>query len=360
MKKSTSLFSIGAIVLMASCSQKTQIEEIKEFEVISPIVVDTVYTQEYVAEITAFQNVEIRSRIRGFIENIYVDEGQTVQKGQTLFTVSNKEYQQNLLKAKAEGKSAAADLKAAEIELENSKILLDKKIIGKPEHDLAVAKVEAMKAKLEGALSDEAQASLNLSFTEIKAPFDGTINRIPNKTGSLVEEGTLLTTISNNKEVFAYYHVSENDYLDYVLNKSENDISEVSLLLANGMTYEHNGKIDAVESQFDAGTGSIAFRAKFPNPDKLLKHGANGKIVKTKELKNALIIPQKSTFEIQDQIYVYVVNQDSILEQRNIKVKMRFTHLFVLESGLAKDEIILYEGVQSASTGDKISFNLKK
>lgn len=322
--------------------------------VISPLVTDTAYTNEYVAEINALQNVEVRARVKGFIENIFVDEGETVRKGQTLFSISSKEYQQELRKAKAATESALADLKSAEIELANSQKLLDKNVISKPEFDLTSAKADALKAHVEEAQSDEAEANLNLSFTEVKAPFNGIINRIPNKTGSLVEEGTLLTTISNNKDVYTYFNISERDYLDYAASMSNGKSKEVSLVLANGSVYNHTGIIETTESEFDKSTGNIAFRARFPNPEQLLKHGETGKILVRTELKNAMLIPQKSTFEVQDNIYVYAVNNNNVVETRKIIFLVRLPRLFVVSSGLTPQDKIIYEGIQDLKEGDKI------
>lgn len=354
MKKNALLLSVGAIMILASCSTKSEKEQQETYKVTSPLVTDTVITNEYVAEINALQNVEMRSRINGFIETILVDEGQTVRQGQPLFTISSKEYQQELLKAKAALKSAMADLKSTEIELENSQKLLDKNIIGKPEYDLAAAKVESLKAQVEEAESDKAQAEINLSFAEIKAPFDGIINRIPNKTGSLIEEGTLLTSISNNKEVFAYYNVSEKDYMDYATSKGEGKSKEVSLVLANGTLYNHTGKIETIESEFDRSTGNIAFRAKFPNPEDLLKHGGSGKVLVKTELTNAMLIPQKSTFEIQGNLYVFIVDAENMVKQRQIIPLARLPHLYAIEHLLSANEKIIYEGIQRVKDGDKV------
>lgn len=232
--------------------------------------------------------------------------------------------------------------------------MLDKKIIGKPEYDLALAKVETLKAKIEEAQSDEAQANLNLSYAEIKAPFDGIINRIPHKTGSLIEEETLLTTLSNNREVYVYFNVSEKDYLDYASSKGEGNSKEVSLVLANGAMYNYNGIIETTESEFDKSTGNIAFRAKFPNPENLLKHGGSGKVLVKTELKNAILIPQKSTFEIQGNIYVFVVNADSTVQQRQIKPTARLSQLYVIEPALQTSDRIIYEGIQKVKDGDKV------
>jgi len=354
MKNNALLLSMGAIMILASCSTNTTKTTEEKYQVISPFITDTVSTNEYVAEINALQNVEIRARISGFIETVFVDEGQTVHKGQTLFSISSKEYQQDLLKAKAALSSATADLKSAKIELENIQKLLDKKIVARTELEMQKAKVDALKAKVAEAESDEAQANLNLSFAEIKAPFDGIINRIPNKTGSLVEEGTLLTSISNNKEVFAYFNVSEKDYLDYAISKQEGKSKEVSLILANGTLYKHTGQIETTESEFDKSTGNIAFRAKFPNPEQLLKHGASGKVLVKTELKNAMLIPQKSTFEIQENIYVFVVTANNKVQQHKVVPIARLPHLYAIVQTLTANEKIIYEGIQRAKDGDTI------
>lgn len=354
MKKNALLLSLGAILILASCSTTSQQEKDEKYKVTSPIVVDTVYTKEYVAEINALQNVEVRSRIKGFIESIFVDEGQTVSKGQILFTIGSKEYQQELTKAKAAKNSAIADLRYAEIELENAEKLLEKKIIGKTDYDLANAKADAAKAKVEEAKAEEAQANLNLSFAEIKAPFDGIINRIPNKTGSLIDEGTLLTTISNNEEVFTYFNVSEKDYLEFVTKEGQVKSKEVSLILANGAIYNHKGIIETSESEFDQNTGNIAFRAKFPNPDNLLKHGASGKVQVKNVLGNAIIIPQKSTFEIQGNTYVFVVDKNNNVKMRKVVTAFRLPHVYVISSGLLSDDTFIYEGIQKVKEGEKV------
>ncbi len=352
--KNTMLCVIAPLFFLASCTNTQLTEKAESFEVVSPMIADTTYTNEYVAEIIALQNVEVRTRQKGFIETIHIDEGRHVSKGQLLFTMSSRVIQQELAKTRAACQSASAELKSSEIELANTRKLLDKNVIAETEYLLANAKVESLKAKLEEAKSDEAQASLRLSFTEIRAPFDGVINRIPNKAGSLVEEGELLTTISDNKEVLAYFHLSEKEYLDYVTSDDEDKAKSAELLLANGEKFDHKGVIETSESEFDQTTGNIAFRVKFPNPDGILKHGSNGKIVIRKKLKDVILIPQKSTFEIQDKLFVYVLKSDSTVEQRNIEPKLRLPHLFVVETGLAANEHILYEGTESVTAGMKI------
>lgn len=354
MHKSLLGLGIVAALFFMSCSTDTPTEKENTYKVGSPLVMDTAFTEEYVSELHAIENVEIRSRVKGFIDKILVDEGKIVKKGQVIFKLSSQGYEQELLKAEAAWKNELAELKAAEIELENTEKLFAKKIIAKSELELAMAKLDMHRAKVEEAKAHELQAIHNLSFTEVRAPFDGIINRIPNKTGSLVDEGTLLTTLSNNQEMLAYFNVSESDYLDYAVTTHWNDSKSVTLVLANGVLYNQSGHIETVESEFDPLTGNIAFRARFSNPDKVLKHGSNGKIVVRKQLKNVLIIPQKSTFEIQDKVFVFVVNKNQEVEQRNITIKKRLPHVYVVESGLKVEEIILLEGTQNVKSGEKI------
>ena len=356
MRYTLSLIVVVAAVLFQSCSSGRDEKTVpQKFKVMNPLVKDTVYINEYVAEIQAFQNVEIRSRVNGFIESVNVDEGQTVQKGQILFSISNKQFQQDIIKAEAATKSVFAELRSIEIELEGAKRLLENDFISESEYDLTLAKVESIRAKWHEAKSDEAQANLNLSFTKVKAPFDGIINRIPNKTGSLVEEGTLLTTISNNKEVYAYFYVSEKEYLDYALSPRERNSNEVTLVLANGATYNHTGMIETTESEFDKSTGTIAFRAKFPNPKQILKHGSSGKVQLKTFLKDALLIPQKSTFSRQEYLCVYAVNEDSIVQVKKVVPLVRLPQVLVIGQGLTPQDQIIYEGVQRVKEGDKIA-----
>ncbi|MGI9190753.1 MAG: efflux RND transporter periplasmic adaptor subunit [Chitinophagaceae bacterium] len=348
------ILSLCLAITWNACKTETDKEKPKTYTLIAPRIVDTVYEDTYVAEIHSLQHVELRAKVKGMVESIQVDEGKMVQAGQTLFTLVNSEYSQALQKTKAATRSTLAEMKMAVMERENAKKLFEKKIIGKPEYDVAIAKVDILKAKLEEAEAEEKLAQLNLTYLSVQAPFSGTINRIPNKKGSLVEAGSLLTTLSNNREIFAYFNVSENDYLDYQMEKDSNEHRKIKLVLANGMTYNYPGVIDAVESEIDRETGTIRFRARFPNPEALLKHGASGKVVKTKILRQALMIPQKSTFEIQDKVFVFVVNKNNVVEQRNVQVAMRFPHQYAIASGLNPEDQILFEGVQSVKAGDKI------
>lgn len=351
--KKTLFFSL-CLIITTSCNVPKETEhKVDTYEVIHPVIKDTSYNGEYVAEIQSVKYVEVRSKVKGYIEKIHVDEGQSVKEGQLLFTLNSLEFEKEVQKADAAYKSATADFKAAEVELANVQKLAEKGIVSKAELDVLKAKAEALKADMDEALVNKEQAVLQLSFANIKAPYNGIINRIPNKVGSLIAEGDMLTSISDSHEIFAYFNLSEIDYLDYV-SSNEKQTKVVSLKLANHKLYKHEGKIEMIESEFDHGTGNIAFRARFPNPDAILKHGSHGKVVVNKELKNSLLIPQKSTFEIQDKLYVFVVNKDGVLEQRNVTAKMQIPDFYVLESGLTQNDKIIFEGVANAKNGNKI------
>ncbi len=340
---------IGFIALLSnvSCNQKKETkEEEGNYTVTNPVRIDTSFTKEYVSQIRSVRNIELRAQEKGFLQNIYVDEGQFVQAGQLLFRIMPKMYEAELLKAQSEAK-------AAEIELQNAKTLADKNVVSKNEQAMA-------QAKLEQARAEVALAKLHLSFTEIRAPFSGTIDRIPKKLGSLIDEGELLTSLSDNSKMYAYFNVSEPEYLEYETNKNTRGSNTINLRLANNEIFKHKGKIEVIESEFDNETGNIAFRASFPNAEKLLRNGQTGKVVMTVPVKNALIIPQKATYEIQDKKYVFVVDKNNIVKSREITVKGELPDLYVIQSGIEESDKILLEGVQKVNDDDKIKYVYQK
>jgi membrane fusion protein (multidrug efflux system) len=341
--------SAGMLLLLcaASCESKKESKvEASKYTVTSPMLMDTSFTKEYVSQIRSVRNIELRAQEKGYLQNIYVDEGQFVHAGQILFRIMPKLYEAELLKSQAEAK-------AAQIELQNAKTLADKNIVSRNEQALAQAKLEQAQAQI-------ALAKLHLSFTEIRAPFDGTIDRIPKKLGSLIDEGELLTSLSDNSQMFAYFNVSEPEYLNYQTNVKGRGDTKVHLLLANGATLSVDGTVETIESEFDNETGNIAFRARFANPDKLLRNGETGKVLMTMPLKNALVIPQKTTYEIQDKKYVFVVDKNHVVHSRNIVITGELPDVYVVESGLQPGDQILLDGVQKVKEDDKIAFDFQQ
>lgn len=343
MKRIVMFTCLSALLYQTSCKpKKEEKEEVTKYTATSPLRIDTSFTKEYVSQIRSVRNIEIRAQEKGYLQNIYVDEGQFVKAGQLLFRIMPKIYEAELLKSQAEAEGA-------EIELQNAKTLVDKNVISKNEQAMAQAKLNEAKAEM-------ALAKLHLSFTEIRAPFDGTVDRIPLKLGSLIDEGALLTSLSDNSQMFAYFNVSEPEYLDYETNIKGRGNSKVGLLLANNVPLKYKGDVETIESEFDHETGNIAFRARFPNPDKLLKNGETGKVQMTMPLKNSLVIPQKATYEIQDKIYVFVIDKNNVVKSRNITISGRMPDLYVVESGIAENDRILLEGVQKVKDDDKIKY----
>ncbi|HEX8016368.1 MAG TPA: efflux RND transporter periplasmic adaptor subunit [Flavobacterium sp.] len=343
MKRIVVLTGLIALVCLTSCtSKKEEKEEAEKFTVTNPVRIDTSFTKEYVSQIRSVRNIEIRAQEKGFLQNIYVDEGQFVKAGQVLFRIMPKMYEAELLKAQAEQK-------AAEIELLNAKTLADKNIVSKNEQAVALAKLQSAKAEV-------ALAKLHLSFTEIRAPFDGTIDRIPLKLGSLIDEGELLTSLSDNSQMFAYFNVSEPEYLQYQTNVKDRAENKVNLLLANGESFKYKGKVELIESEFDNETGNIAFRARFANNGKLLRNGETGKVQMLVPLKNAVVIPQKATYEIQDKKYVFVVGKNNKVSSKEITITGEIPDLYVISSGITENDKILLEGVQKVKENDKINY----
>lgn len=341
MKRVTFTLILSSLLIIFSCKEKKEEkEEATVYPSTTPVRMDTVITKDYVAQIQSLKNIEVRAQEKGFLEKIYVDEGQYVHAGQTLFRIMPQIYQAELMKAQAE-------VAQAKIELQNASTLASNNIVSKNERAMA-------KAKLDAANAEARLAGIHLNFTTIKAPFSGFINRLPLKLGSLVNEGDLLTSLSDNTGVYAYFNVSEPEYLNYQMHSSERGSNQVALIMANGEALPDKGTITNIEGEFDNETGNIAFRAKFPNPNQLLRNGETGKVQMTVPLKNAMIIPQKATYEIQDQTYVFVVDKNGKAQSRNVKIAYELPDIYVIASGLDLNDKFLLEGVQKVKDDQKV------
>jgi membrane fusion protein (multidrug efflux system) len=343
MRKTLVFIGFFAALCLVSCnSHKEEKEEETKFLVTSPLKTDTTITREYVSQIRAIQHIEVRALEKGYLQNIYVDEGQFVKKGQTMFQIMPLIYNAEMQKSQAE-----ADF--AEIEYQNTKQLSEKNVVSP--NELALAKAKLNKAKAELAL-----AQAHLQFTEIKAPFDGIMDHFQVRLGSLVNEGDLLTTLSDNSEMWVYFNVPESEYLNYKTNATEENMLKVNLLMANNQLFKYPGVVKTIEADFNNETGNIAFRATFPNPDKLLRHGETGNIEMTIPLKNAIIIPQKSTYEILEKKYVFVVDKNNVVHSREVTIASEIPDLYVIKDGLKENERIMLEGIRKVKDNDKIDF----
>jgi membrane fusion protein (multidrug efflux system) len=210
------------------------------------------------------------------------------------------------------------------------------------------------KARLSKAHAEMEVAQAHLQFSTVKAPFSGIMDRFNVRLGSLVNEGDLLTTLSDNSQMWVYFNVSEADYLDYMEHKKVDNEIPVELLLANNSLFPHQGKIDTIEADFNNENGNVAFRATFPNPEKLLRHGETGSVLLTKKYKDALVIPQKATFEVLDKKFVYVVSAQNEIRSQQITIAAEVPHLFVIASGINESDHILLEGLGKVHIGDVV------
>ncbi|MBS1949455.1 MAG: RND efflux system, membrane fusion protein [Cytophagales bacterium] len=335
------LVGLCASLCFSGCSSKKEGEEEEfNFLVTSPLKKDTTVSRAYVCQIRAIQHIELRALEQGYLQSIYVDEGKFVKKGHVMFQILPLLYRAELQKAEAE-------TKFAEIEYLNTKQLADSNIVSP--NELALAKAKFDKAKAQMSL-----AQVHLGFTEIKAPFDGIMDRFYVRLGSLVNEGDLLSTLSDNSEMWVYFNVPEAEYLNYKTHLKKDSLMRVKLQMANNEIFEYPGVVKTIEADFNNETGNIAFRATFPNPKGLLRHGETGNVLITSELKNALIIPQKCTFEVLEKKYVYVVTKDNVIKQREVVIASEMPDLYVISSGLTGQEKIMLEGIRKVRDGQKI------
>lgn len=330
------------ILSVSSCAHKKEAhKEESEYQITSPLIKDTTITIEYVSQIRSIRHIEIMAQERGYLEKIFVDEGQYVKKGELLFQIMPNLYE-------AEQQKAQAEVNFAQIEYNNTEDLAVENIVSM--NELAMAK-----AKL-----DQAQAALNLAnthleFTKIRAPFNGIIDRFHVREGSLLEEGEILTELSDNSQMWVYFNVPEAEYLDYKVKLDKNNPVKVNLMLANNKMFNHSGLLETIEADFNNETGNIPFRATFSNPEGLLRHGETGNILLSTKLKNALIIPQKATFEILDKKYVYLLDSNNILHAKQVQIAEELQHIFIIKGGLNESDKILLEGLRKVRENDHIS-----
>ena len=344
------------LLLLQSCNQKDaqKLDDTKAVPILTVSKKDTVVSSEYVAEIQAKKNIEIHSRIAGLLQDVAVHEGQYVQHGQLLFKISDAELQIDLLKANANVKQAEADVSIAKVEVNQLQSLYAKKFVAKNELDMAHAKMSAAQAKLAFASAEKKDALQKISFTNVRAPFSGVMNDIPLKEGSLVENGTLLTTLSQLNEVYAYFSIPEDMYFEMMKDGELDKTTKIELVLPNGAKYNFEGVLKNAESEIDPATGSIRYKVAFPNPDRYIKHGTSGKLIISEHQADAILIPQKATYSIQDKTYVFVIDKTNKVKMTAVKIKETLRQSYLIDSGLKAGDRIVIEGTQSLKDGQTI------
>ena len=338
------VFSLSILALFLSCGEKEQAPQGPQgpmpFQVTSiPQQTVTGYTT-YPTSIEGINNSEVRAKISGYITDVLVDEGQKVKKGQTLFKLETQSLNQDAAAAKA-------NVNAAQVEVDKLKPLVEKNIISNVE-------LETAKAKLQQAQSSYNSIGANIDYGNIKSPVDGYVGAIRLRKGSLISPTSQepLTTVSDISEVYAYFSMNEREYLDFIQNAEGKDIQEkikklpkVTLILANGTTYEKEGTVETINSQVNANTGSISFRAVFENDSRLLTNGNSGKIRVPKTYTDAIVVPKESTYEQQGSIYVYKLAEDNMAVSTRISVIADVNNLYVVNEGLKVGDKIVAKGV---------------
>lgn len=346
MKKTAIFIGLMAILCTIGCnSHKEEKKEERTFLVTNPVIIDTSIVKEYVCQIHSIRHIEVRSMEKGYLQKINVDEGQKVRKGQLMFQIMPNVYQAELQKAKAEGN-------AASIEYKNTKLLADSKVVSP--NELALSKAKYDKANAEIQL-----AATHLGFTTVRAPFDGVMDHLLAREGSMLEEGELLTSLSDNSKMWVYFNVPEAEYLNYAMSSQNGKKQQVELLMANNQKFNQKGIVETIEGEFDNETGNIAFRATFSNPKGILRHGETGSVLMTIPLKNALIIPQKATFEVLGKRFVFVIDKNNVVRQREITIEAELPNLFAIKKGLKTTDRILVEGIRLVKDSEKIQTKLQ-
>lgn len=320
--------------------------------------------QEFTASLEGNRDIEIRPQVEGTLENIYVDEGARVRKGQALFRINSSMYREQYNNANASLQSAKAAMETARINVEKLTPLIANNVISEVQLKTAKAAYDVAKANVAQAQAQASAAAINVGYTTITAPADGYIGTIPYKTGSLVGRSSIeaLTVLSETKNMHVYFSFSENDFLQFKDKYTGNTIEEkirqfpeVELVLADNSIYPAKGKIEMVEGQFDASTGAIQLRATFPNDKGLLRSGNTGRIRIPTQSADALIVPQESTFPLQDKTFVYAVMDSNKVLGKAITITGRSGTYYLVKGGIQPGDKIVYSGLGRLNDGAAVN-----
>lgn len=328
------------------------------------ITAQTATTQtEFPAALQGKTDIEIRPQVSGVLDKIFVDEGAYVNAGQPLFKINDNAYQQQYNNAKASYNAAEAAFVNAQIEVDKLTPLVQNKVVSDYQIKTAQANLSIAKANVAQTKALLENARINLGYTIITAPVSGYIGRLPRKQGSLVgtADPQALTTLSDTKEVYAYFSLGENDFINFkslndgkTLNDKLQKLPPVSLLLSNDSEYPQTGKIDMVDGSFDKTTGAITLRARFPNANGLLRSGNTGKVKISLEHQNSILIPQESTVEIQDKVYVFLVDSKNAVSRQPVVVSGKSGTDYLISEGIKAGDRIVLKGFENLPDGATI------
>src|ERR1700761_3346804 len=360
--KKAAVIAVPVLIALSSCGKKntqnTQLDTgTPTYKVLTLQPRTTTINTDYPASIQGLQNIEIRPKVDGYVEQVFVDEGAIVKKGQLLFKIKAPQYEQDLRPAEAGIKTAEADVSMAALQVAKVKPLVEKDIISHYELEADQYTLQSKQAALAQAKAALENARVNLGYTNIVSPVDGVIGSLPYKLGSLVTGTTTepLTTVYNTATVYAYFAMNEKQLLDFSRDSTNtsirtklNNIPKVTLVLSDGSVYENKGKVETVNGLINANTGSANFRAAFPNPKGLLRSGGSATVRVPTVVKQALVIPQNVTYQLQDKRFAYVVDPQNKIKNIAITVMDNAPgQFFVVTGGLHKGDRIVAEAVSN-------------
>jgi membrane fusion protein (multidrug efflux system) len=321
-------------------------------------------SSDYPATLQGEQNIEIRPKVDGFVEKIFIDEGSVVKKGQPLFSIRAPQYEQDVRNSAAAISSAEADVSAAQLQVNKTKPLVEKDIISHYDLESAQFTLQTRKAALAQAKTTLANAKTNLGYTNITSPVNGVVGSIPYKIGSLVSSTNTqpLTTVSNIGKVYAYFSLNEKQLLNFsrtvkgtTLNQKLTNTPPVSLLLSDGSNYPEQGHVQTISGLINTETGSASFRATFPNPVGLLRSGSSATVRIPQQIKDGILIPQKSAYELQGKHFVYVLGADDAVKSTEIEIMDQAAgQFYVVTSGLKTGDKVVFDGTSSLKDATKI------
>jgi membrane fusion protein (multidrug efflux system) len=365
-----SIYLTGLVIIYTSCgssnanTNSSTRAKMQEYAVITITPRTAVINSDFPATVQGQQNVEIRPKIDGYMQALYVDEGSVVKKNQLLFRINAPQYEQNVRTAEANVKIAKADLYAAQMQVNKVTPLVEKNIISKYELISAQNTLEARQAALAQANANLVNAQINLSYTTIYSPADGVIGSIPFKIGSLVSSTDTqpLTTVSNIDKIYAYFSMNEKDQLNFFIKAGGKTLHEklatfpaVTLMLSNGMEFPQKGRIETIGGLIDPQTGSITLRGTFPNPAGLIRSGSSALVRLPVALDSALLVPQKATYEVQGKLFVYLADIRGMVTSVPIQVNSSTAgHAYIVQQGLKPGDRIVVEGISNLREGLQI------
>ncbi|KXX70385.1 efflux RND transporter periplasmic adaptor subunit [Flammeovirga sp. SJP92] len=366
--KNQLIFVAIAVMIFTSCGseqQKQQQSKSLDLKTESLGITKVEIKQQYAASIEGVQNIEIRPQTSGFIESCNIIEGQEVKKGQVLFTINSENQKQSLRAAEALVLVAESNVEKAQLEISQVKPLVEKGIIGEVELATKRSNLSAAIAQLEKSKADRKNAKENLSYTIVRSPVNGVVGDLPYKLGSLVSSQTPmpLTTVTDISSVYAFFTQTEKELLE--LNRGTRGMSQeerlkvmpdVSLMLSDGIMYEHSGRVVAINGLVNPRTGSVSYKAEFPNPDKLIRTGSSGIIKIPSAIEKAILVPQAATYELQGKLFVYVLDQENKASSREIKVNsLKYEDKYIVEAGVKPGDKIVAEGIIKVHDGIMIN-----